>query len=553
MQRDPTRAQRVQIQNLKSNPGILPFKLGNAKIKTASHTFLYYIHLRPLDNQVKSIINHYQKLEKTINSSSLTHRIPLYEAYKYLGYEISVVNQKMNSLFPSRAKRGLINPMGSLIKYITGNLDEDDAKEIHQNILELENSQNNVIKKVNKQISLTNHLMQNFNNTVTTVTNNQKSIENKINEIISDLNTTEFNYVAYLEVHEVLDQIKVNLDSLLNFLTEIENAISFAALKILHRSIISPQDLRKLVDDLQNSHNLDQLLFSVSDYLKYYSVVETNVFAIEKKIVFSLDFPLVHSDLFEHYHLFSIPNQNQCTLLPPSTYLTLSKTQYEYHEEGCIYLQPNYYCKNNHLLPMHEHPDCITSLLSIKQDLDQCRLVPVHIGNTIIEEIDSAHYIGIFPKSEKIQTSCIENEILILEGTYLFVIPPNCTITTARYVFKNEKKMFHGHPVSLLDVQDAKVIPVLQVEKIKLEKTSLDKLHELQLQASQEEPIELLKSHTNYSKWSLSSVITILLAITCFLLLRFLRRRIMNNKRRVPTFAMVMVDETQVVPPLRSL
>lgn len=46
---------KVKIQELKENPGILPFKLGTSKVKIASHTFLYYINIPPIIHQLNNL------------------------------------------------------------------------------------------------------------------------------------------------------------------------------------------------------------------------------------------------------------------------------------------------------------------------------------------------------------------------------------------------------------------------------------------------------------------------------------------------------------------
>lgn len=552
-----TMTQKIQIQNLKTNPGILPFKLGSTRIKVASHTFLHYINLDPLQTQITSITNHYYQLEHVINNSNPIYRPPLYGAYKHLEYEVKIVTRKIYSLLPeNRAKRGLINPLGSLVKFISGNLDQEDAKEIHDSISQLETNQNKIVRKINKQLSITSKLMENINETMTTVTSNQKSIANRVENLRETLNQTTFNYVHFLEIHEILNQIKLNLDSLLNFLSETENAISFAHLKTLHHSIITPNDLKEIVKDLQKTHSYSQLLFSNEEYLKYYSVVETNVYLINKKIIFSLDFPLVHPDIFNYYHLYSVPNQNQSIIIPPSTYLILSNDQYQYQDEECASLEPNFLCKKNHLLTLQENSDCITSLLSVTGNSNEsCRRIPVHTPQLIIEEINEAHYIGIFPDMQKVQTNCEENEVALLRGAYLFVLPPNCSINTQKYTYRNAKGLVTGHPVKLENIEDIK-IPILQtVKRLKLDRVSLDQLHQIQLQEEQEEPLDMIHLNSNYSRWSLWIVSFLSTCILIYTILMWRNKvmQICKKKPQVPKRNKRAVDETQVVPPSSSV
>lgn len=545
-------AQKIQIRDLQTNPGILPFKLGNARIKIASHTFLHYIQIDPIRNQTFSLINIYKNFKQVINSSTPFHNTTLLNAYKHLEYEVNTLNEKFHSLFPERRfKRGLVNPMGSLIKYFTGNMDAEDAKEIHDSISELEYSQNKIIRKVNKQISLTTSLMAVTNETLSKITNNQKLIENKIESLRIGMHELAFNYAHYLEIHEVLNQIKLNLDSLLNFLSELENAISFAYLKTLHHSIVSPTELINIIKILDNYHSSSQVLYSVQEYLKYYQIVETNVIITNDKVIFSLDFPLVHPDNFDYYHLYAIPNQNQSIIIPPSSYLLLSNNYYQYQDDECKNIQPSFLCTRNHLIPLQNNFDCVTSLLSVGNHFQNCQQIPVQAKQQMIEQINEAHYIGVFPKKQKVQTVCNENDVAFLQGTYLFIVPPKCEIKTSSFNYMNEKNIILGHPITLEAIKEID-LPTLQVEKIKLEKVSLDKLHELQLQEASEEPLQEIRLESRQSRWL--QWIMMLLIVLIFSYLIYRNRSIffkMPCQKTTPA-AQIAINETQVVPPSSS-
>lgn len=47
---------------------------------------------------------------------------------------------KLSSLMTKRTKRGLIDGMGHAIKFITGNMDANDAQEINRQIGELQSN-----------------------------------------------------------------------------------------------------------------------------------------------------------------------------------------------------------------------------------------------------------------------------------------------------------------------------------------------------------------------------------------------------------------------------
>ena len=164
---------KVKIQDLKENPGILPFKLGISKIKMASHTFLYYINIPPIINQLNNINTLYNNTKTIIENAPITYKIALKNFHIHLDYELNTVNQKVYFLESTeRHKRGLINSLGSIVKFFTGNLDYEDGVEIHKNLEKLESSQNNIIKKANMQLSITKNMMNHLNNTLSIIIRN---------------------------------------------------------------------------------------------------------------------------------------------------------------------------------------------------------------------------------------------------------------------------------------------------------------------------------------------------------------------------------------------
>ncbi|KAK9702276.1 Baculovirus F protein [Popillia japonica] len=72
-----------------------------------------------------------------------------------------------------RQRRGIINGLGSIIKVITGNMDQEDAERINQQIQDLQQGQKNNAKVLKKQISLAKNAIVSFNNTISNLKHNQ--------------------------------------------------------------------------------------------------------------------------------------------------------------------------------------------------------------------------------------------------------------------------------------------------------------------------------------------------------------------------------------------
>ncbi|XP_030762240.1 uncharacterized protein LOC115887060 [Sitophilus oryzae] len=283
----------------------------------------------------------------------------------------------------------------------------------------------------------------------------------------------------------------------------------------MHSSLITHEELKELLYNMSNIYNEEQLPFKNKDFLDYYKVVETNTFFYENKIIFSLNFPLIHPHPLEYYHLYSIPNVNQTIIIPPSNYLILGKHEYQYDTEECMKTSTKYFCQRSHLLPLPQSEDCVTSTLSTTKNTQTCNQISINMKNNIIEEVDQMHYIAVFLKEEKITTICEEKQVMALKGT---------------------------HPVLISGIQTLTNINVIPIKKLNIEKIPLDKMHLIQLE--EENPMENFYIHSHAVNWTLWSIffILIIFATSYFI---FRKRKLQPKPVPHPR----MINETQVSPP----
>ncbi|CAH2018707.1 unnamed protein product, partial [Acanthoscelides obtectus] len=194
----------ITLKNLENNLGLIPMKLGTAKITKNCHSILYFYDVNLIITEVNDL------KKKTENVAKLTRKY--IEHYKHSANYLNVlyflerkVDGKLNDIFPStyetvpsfsvRIKRGLINGLGSIFKAITGNLDASDGEKFESLISDLQNDQNKLSEAINSQNTLSVELIDNFNKTVSQITHNQKLLEAKINQLL----TAMINTQAYIE------------------------------------------------------------------------------------------------------------------------------------------------------------------------------------------------------------------------------------------------------------------------------------------------------------------------------------------------------------------
>ena len=88
----------------------------------------------------------------------------------FLFFELSKLlkstKEDLSKLLPTqqRNKRGLINGLGSIIKFISGNLDQDDYDKLEGQIKALQKDHNIEIQHINKLVSFSYNIAQKFYN-----------------------------------------------------------------------------------------------------------------------------------------------------------------------------------------------------------------------------------------------------------------------------------------------------------------------------------------------------------------------------------------------------
>ena len=126
--------QTVQ-QEIKITPitsGILPFKLGNAKLITSYHSVIQYVDLTPLKTQISQLKTHVTDVRKILSQTNYTSSevsfFPIDHLQERAKYIIADASMKLDNLRPikPRAKRGLINVVGKSEKWLFCSLDNND-------------------------------------------------------------------------------------------------------------------------------------------------------------------------------------------------------------------------------------------------------------------------------------------------------------------------------------------------------------------------------------------------------------------------------------------
>lgn len=223
--------------------------MGNAQVITNYWTFIQIVDLENVVKQFIDLQSQYHTLKFNLSKDE-TYAKEYFNSHNIANnLENTLINQ-LEQINPTstisnykRDKRGLINGLGSIIKFLTGNLHQQDAEKYDEHINKLYDNQNKIKYLLNNQITILNTSMDTFNELSQNLTHNQIVLKTKILQIESAIKTNALasaNRFQILLIQMILNQITSMFRTIYAILDKVEVAISFAKLNTLHNSIIKP-------------------------------------------------------------------------------------------------------------------------------------------------------------------------------------------------------------------------------------------------------------------------------------------------------------------------
>lgn len=510
-----TLTKEIKITQITNSPGILPFKIGAAKISTNKHIFLHEINLSELEKTIQNLKNSYDELKPTLTSTNYILLKSLTNQYDNLKPLLNEVFQKYYNINPKiRNKRGLINLGGNIHKFLFGTLDSSDGERYDQAISTLKENQKKIVTEMNNQITLSKELMKRYTNDINTIVTNQNKIFDYVSNFQGHIKniTDQFNkHSTYLSI---FNQIFTNIHMLITFLDNLENAITFAKLHVVHPDILTSQNLGSLLTDLRKTYGNEKILNL--NIHSWYSIMHTNCYFLRNKIIFAIEFPIFTSRTFQYFQLYPIPTNENTIIIPPKPYLALQEDFFQFMDLPCAEIEDIYICPQKELQST-KNQNCIPSLIQDKKSFCIQNLIkPISL---VFNKINNEYLLLISQKEIRIQLKCSNEKFATFQGQALLKIPENCSIHYQTLKFGNTKSTSIGKPLILPKI-NTNVSTMVKLDKkpLQIDHIPLEEIHRLgeQIKATDQLSIQEVKFHqSSWFTWTIISVfiVAILLKI----------------------------------------
>lgn len=439
--------QEIKLESLDDGPGILPFKLGPARIITHYHSFLQYVDLIELRNKIISVENQIDNFSPQLHNKTNF----LFEPHLiYLKDKLTNVLDQLQTFETKRVKRGLIDGLGSVVKSITGNLDYTDALHYNQAITRLENNENKLAIELNNHVSLSKNWSSQYSKILDSIVDNQNKIRTLMSKIEQAEASQDYDLMKYAHFAQVLMVLSDNVDAISLELVNLQNVLAFIRASTTHHSVLNLYAIREIIRKLNILYSSSQVLDL--DFREYFDVIRLGSYYVGNQIVIVYKFPVVLPSTYDMYKLSIVPNKNHEILTPPFPYLAIHEKDFNYIEAECPKTSKWYLCEEKRNLQSRSSDDCIQHLISTQQRSRNCTLTTITLEKPAYEELDEKHYSISFPVSTKVHLSCGQDLYKTLQGSYLAIIPQSCFMKTAEFTISNTKDRLKGQALKIMDV-----------------------------------------------------------------------------------------------------
>lgn len=318
-------------------------------------------------------------------------------------------NINAHSLNQNRNKRGLIDGLGSVIKFISGNLDSEDGRRYDKLLKDIQNNQNQLKEQVKLSYSLSNNLIQKFNETVNDIQHNQNLIKSRIVQL-SILIKDEMSFTNLLFLKDIFNQLIILYNSILNIIEEIENSITFCKLRTLHPSIIQADQLFLEIKRINSIYG-NQLPFQAKfeNIFNFESLLRINCKISFNRITYLISLPINYETEYNLYYLYPVPlkqGSEYIIMVPNVKYIlkSIDNKIIKPLRDICVQSTNMYQCPDQ--LLVNGDVNCEKNVL-VSETPKNCEFIKLNIPNNHIEIIPELNqYLVIFPHEDNLQIKC---------------------------------------------------------------------------------------------------------------------------------------------------
>lgn len=464
----------IEIIPLQNN--VLPILLGKAYVTNRNLQLIYHIDL----NKMEELIIRYQREIENLKDQQLGFAQTANHRYLQHSNKINIntLEELLNEKI--RIKRGLINLGGKISKILFGTLDSDDEELYRSYFNSIEKNENTLMRNQKQIATIVNDLKNKY------IDKFQKMNENlELLKIVPELRAVEQMHLMTFE----LKDIKIILD-------EIQTAVSFARLHLLHESILPYTKFAELIKNVT--------IIPVYHLKDYYQLCHTKVVFRNKTLLFLISIPTIYErsyDLYKFYYL----SQSNLTLPQTYPYMLSQEEILKWSTNQCHPIEEDFLCDQDSL---NKPPQCLENILrNHTENCPRTKSIPA----SDLKLLEDGSILSL--ENEKIQEKCPQQ-------IKHYFIPPAAILRSKCVISNTQKDIF---PVTTVNEEKYIILPRMTTS-IKNHSNDEDFKKEDEIPDIDLEELDQWNHHPSKFSFLLFLLITIIIIIIIACILKYFRK-----------------------------
>lgn len=495
--------------------------MGKAKIITSKHTFLFHVNLTIPREISSNILGQLSDIRNKINNNPNHLTLILNNRIDHATHLNEIILNKLAIPYePSRRKRGLVNAVGSLSRWLFGTLDNDDRSRINGYIETLKKNDGNLHSALLKQQSVLQEMTEKYATSFAKLADNQLTLQSQINTLTRELNEL-LSFEQAFSLTVIIDNLILQLQAIQNLLNNVYTAVSFAKLNVLHTSIIEPEQLKAIIFKLNKIYQ-DREIPLLNSLMNYYNLFSSQILIKGDILIFKIHTPIVTKP-YNIFQLYPVPISGHM-IIPEQPFLLLDEKDYWTTIEECPEIENFYYCK--HFL-LHKKQPCLVDI--IKKGQNSCTSMNVQFSESSITQINS-HQVLIIPKKPTIiQGQCEANGIFEVSKPSIVTLE-NCNVIIEGRQFQTEGTLHDDFVFELPKLKSSTTNTKVLSSTVKLKSIDTSELRHIEAVARNLQVAELSQMDNKHS-WA-NTILLICLFVSSSALVIYVKFIHPDLKRR---------------------
>lgn len=444
------------ITQITDSPGLYYDRLSDVKFTNDNWNVVTYLNT----NNIQSHLDKVDKLFEKVNSfckdfESSKIQFDCMNAISSLQSQHDNNIKKFASVSyltssrQSRSKRGLLDFGGSVLKTFFGTLDSNDGVKFSDAIDQVQSDEKALAHLMRDNIHVIKSTISTFNNSMLKFSENEKRL-NKNLEIINSAFEYIINSNDKLQIKTKFNSLFQSLESIIIALSfdieDINNAILFSKMNILHPTVLSPYqlyvELEKHINDLPKHCELP-ISISLQNIHEVIDISKLVCYYHNNRIITIIKIPLVLPQVYNLYHIVPMPVPYDLT--KPDTYaliapnkpymaLTTDRMLYSLLEDldKCKFVSEKcYICELGNVYSTLANPTCETVILTevVNKVPSSCsvKLLRGHVDSFF--KLNKNRWIFVQSEPGKLHVTCSSNSLnydYVLLGTGIMSLFKDC-------------------------------------------------------------------------------------------------------------------------------